>query len=401
MVRKFIYIALLIALIVSPRCSRTPLQMSGGASGTEVSACVVSGTAVDSAGRPVPGADVRLRPATYIAQSDSAQYPISSGTISDTITDIFGGYHFRSVSADSYYLEINDHDSIGSLQSFTVFKNDLSKNLANDTLRPMVIISGIIEPWGNQAGNYSVQIFGLERSIRVDSTGRFEVRVPVGTYQLKVQMDSSGQRDLMPVYSMQVGVSLRPGEGRRNIGNFRFGPGPIQPCNGYPCDSIAVRRLLDSAGLAAMSVESVTVEGGGRIVELHLRGLGLSVFPNIMGLSALEYLDIGNNAIAGKLFPLAGAENLRVLIADSNLLTSLDEGIGMLKHLAALTVAHNGLGSLPPSCTNLLTDSLLDLSYNSLCGLDSILVNWSTRYDPDWNSTQKCNGSPALPNSHP
>jgi|GEM_PF-2189783 len=245
--REICYLVIALAYAAGSGCSRSTIQTSMGASGTEVSYCGVSGTAVDSNGKPVSGASVRLRPASYVWDSTSV---IKRGvTIFDTTTDMFGGYRFWPVSADSYFVEINDRDSMAALQSFTAFKSDSSLRLDLDTLRPMVTISGGIEPLGN-GGHCTIQILGLERRIRPDSIGRFEVRVPVGTYQIQFQLDSSDRRDSIPIYFMKVGVSLRRGERRHDIGVFGFGPGRKPPCNGYPCDSIAPKNMFDTSGHA-------------------------------------------------------------------------------------------------------------------------------------------------------
>ena len=51
--------------LVLLRCGLEPMNVAGGASGTDLSACVVSGNVVDSSGNPVAGAVVYLRQAGF------------------------------------------------------------------------------------------------------------------------------------------------------------------------------------------------------------------------------------------------------------------------------------------------------------------------------------------------
>jgi hypothetical protein len=66
----------------------------------------------------------------------------------------------------------------------------------------------------------------------------------------------------------------------------------------YAADSLAVRAILDSNNLSALTVSGITQVDHNRIVYLNLENRGLTVLPAPIGqLSALKFLYLKNNSL--------------------------------------------------------------------------------------------------------
>ena len=157
----------------------------------------------------------------------------------------------------------------------------------------------------------------------------------------------------------------------------------------YQSDSLAVRAILDHAGLKKFKVKDITErEGKGRVISIIFRTPLLHVLPPEIGqLRALQSLYIGENTLT-KLPPEIGKlDSLEILNLRAGRLKQLPREIGRLTKLKSLSLFNNNLSQLPDSIVNLISLNELDLGRNKLC-LSGDIEKWADRYDPDWKHSQ-------------
>ncbi len=168
------FMAFAVILLVAS-CTTSPVA-SGNGSGTGVGNGIISGHVIYADSTPVKGAIVRLRTQGYLSDTSGAK-PLSNGnTLATMTTDTCG--HFAIASIDtgySYCLEVNDNKvkTQATLYKFS-FKQD-SLVLATRIVKPAVKVYGKITLTGLPANAY-VQVYGLEKLSRTDSTGAFEIK---------------------------------------------------------------------------------------------------------------------------------------------------------------------------------------------------------------------------------
>jgi hypothetical protein len=370
------------------RCSFDPITVAGGASGTDLSACVVSGSVVDSLGKPVSNAVVHLRRAEFLATDTGMIRTSANGKwiACDTETNASGGFYFEKIDTGSYLIEINYRDSFGILLPCTVTTLDNRTDIPRDTLYPLAVISGRIDV--NESGTAQVsviQVYGMERRVVPDSSGYFTLVLPSGHHNIRFSSES-GNFD-----PMEVSVYVHPHQDR-DLGHFHMGgfPPPQQPCGNLECDLAAVRAILDSCGLVTVPLDSVVIVEEGRVTGLMLQYRNISRLPTgLERLANLKTLDLSGNAIAN-LPPLRGLPNLKRLILRANQFSQFPMYIGKLWNIEALDIANNRLQSLPDSIVALTPIVLLDLAGNKLCSLPPAVAAWADLYDANWRQTQVC-----------
>ena len=357
-----------------------PPTFTGGASGTEISACVVSGTVIDSCNNPMPNCRVRLRPYNYLAGVDT----LSPGEIQDDTTDAAGKFLLDSVPPGQYMIEINYAESLGQSIEFGVDSAESLHILLPETVKPMATISGYnvpLAPEGATPVPPSVQVIGFERSAPIDNMGHFEMKVPPGWCRLHLQgVDTSKYRGDTVLYAT-------PGK------HYNIMPPPnfFFPCDSLACEIAYVQEILDSNNLTSLSPESVIVVMSGHITELHLRGKALHVLPeSVCWILHLRVLDVGNNSLQALPMGLANWPKLVTLRADSNVLWWVPASIGMLMSLRELDLSYNLLQSLPGPITSIMPKKLLNLNGNMLCNLGSFTEQWANYYTPGWREHQYC-----------
>lgn len=132
-------------------------------------------------------------------------------------------------------------------------------------------------------------------------------------------------------------------------------------------DYRAVRAILDANGLAAKTVESVSVVEGGRVVRLYLQEGGIRELPDAIGtLTALRVLH------------LYGDRNLPL-----PRLERVSPALGRCVALEDLLLNDNELATLPAELAGLAKLTSLSLANNHLRDLPSAVSAWAARFDPN------------------
>jgi hypothetical protein len=359
----------------------------GGGSGTEVGV-QISGSLIDNQGQPVSGAIIRLRTDDYLA--DTTQTKQSSGlsliTKAETTTDSLGNFRIDSVDTGKFTIEANYQNSHGAVMTCENVPTEHYTKIPTAVINPLATISGSIkmDPIdGASRTNSYVKIFGLERITKADSLGRFSLKVPAGSFNLRIVSDTieysplDTQVKVVPDQHMMLDrfdIPRRP---------------PPQPSMSLDSDTTIIRTLLDSLKHPEIAVNSVITVRNGRVAELNLRNLGIQrLNPDFARLITLEKLDLGNNLIYDEIPFLSALRNLRILILSNNKMRSINRDIGSLRQLEQLDVSNNELAFLPDSIIS-LKPAMLDLSYNSLGRVPPAVAAWADTYDPDWKATQR------------
>ncbi len=144
----------------------------------------------------------------------------------------------------------------------------------------------------------------------------------------------------------------------------------------YAHDSLAVRAILDSNGLDAVTVESVVDSIDGRIWRLNLNAKDLTSLPSEIGiLTNLKYLELRTNKLTSLPSEIGTLTNLTSLELRSNSLAGIPPEIGNLTTLTRLYLAFNDLTSLPPEIGNLTDLRVLYLFFNDLTSLPPEIGN--------------------------
>ncbi len=355
-------------------------RVAGGASGTEISACVVSGAVVDSSNNPIADCLVRLRPYNYIAGKDS----VLPGAMQDARTNTAGKFVLDSVPPGQYLIEITLADSLGKSIEFAVDSAESLHVLSPEKIKSLATIYGNnvpLIPQGASNSQPSVHAIGFERSAPIDSFGHFEMKVPPGWCRLQLQgIDTSR-------YHGDTVIYLTSGK------KYNIMPPPqfmFLPCDSLSCEMKYVQEILDSNGITSLTPESVTVVESGHVSQLLLRGKALRVLPgSVCLLTRLRVLDIGRNFIRELPMGISNLRKLSALRADSNALWMVPAAIGMLFTLRELDLSYNGLMSLPGPITSLMP-KVLRLDGNFLCNLGDFTAGWADFYDFGWRERQYC-----------
>jgi hypothetical protein len=366
------------------KCTSTTI-VAGGASGTEV-----SGNVVDSTGKVLIGALVRLRPANYIFDSlNNIDYSVRH-SLFDTITNSTGSFTFNNVLPDSYCVDITLNDSIAVKTFFSNRQPVTYLNLPPDTARSVSFIDGNVKIYGSDSAQCFLQIYGSEYKIQPDSMGYFLMKVPQGKHTMHIgAYNKPDMQNLM--LADGVDITFNVNEMYKNMGTFRFDLPPPYPCDSFSCDSVIMRKALDDMGLSTITVNSVCTVRDGRIVGVSLRGIKIyKLSQEIQSLTELTDLDLGLTGIRDVLPSIGKLTKLSALRLDSNNINYLPLDIVNLNSLKYLNLAANKLSSFPMYMNKLTPTGLLDLSGNKLCSIDPVSAFWATIYDPDWNVTQQC-----------
>lgn len=356
------------------RCSQ-PSGVAGGASGTDISAGVITGNVVDSLDSPVSGSVVRIRTFDYLP--GVAAYDTLFRR--DTSSDGDGSFSFSQVPPGIYTVECTlEEDSLGGMSVVTV-DSGATFDMERMKLQRMALIKGFVPP-GDSDDGLSVFARGLERRAMVNEEGKFELLVPAGWCRLSLRSEDAYYQGGVDTLFM-----VNPGPN-----DFSARPRPPERCDSLPCEIAIVRSLLDSNGLAMVAPESVIVMEGERIVELHLRGLGLhTLTEGICDLGRMRSIDAGENLVTRLPEGIAKMRCLSILLLDGNELWAIPSSVGMMRSLRVLDLSQNLLQSLPEPVAY-LQEVELSLGGNMLCNIGEFTAAWLDLHAPGWRTSQIC-----------
>ena len=181
---SILLIAVSFLVLELPECT----NMNGGI-GHEGEAKTITGKVFYGyGGKPAAGAKVYISDQNYVRPMyDTAQRR------PDTLTDSMGIFVLTSVAAGHYAIEVNDGKAKAAFIRCTVSANDTLVSLPPDTLKPTGAITGTVVSLPDSSIAVYIQVYGLERVCRIDSsTGVFLITdVPQGVYTLRIVASSS------------------------------------------------------------------------------------------------------------------------------------------------------------------------------------------------------------------
>jgi hypothetical protein len=375
---NYFLLGMCLVMAFTTRCIRIN-SVAGGATGTEISACVVSGEIVDSCGNPVPNCVVRLRPNNYIAWVNT----ILPGKVQDDTTNGSGRFSMDGVPPGQYCIEVTSDDSLGQSVEMAVDSEESLKVLTPTVIQPMAVIYGNNLPLAIQGAPPYVRAIGFERSAPIDSTGHFEMKMVPGWCRLHLQgVDTNRYHGNTVVYA-KAGKAY----------NVMPMPYSFTFCDSLACEMKIIQEILDSNALQSLTPESVMVVDSQHVTELLLRGRGIRVLPKSIGLLwRLQVLDVGKNYLYELPWEIGFLRKLAVLRADSNNSQwfSVPASIGMLSSLIELDLSNSRITSLPPTITYLTPTKHLNLDRNSLCNIGNSTELWANQYAFGWRERQYC-----------
>lgn len=421
---KLPLILLLLGICIVQNCS----NVAGTASEVD-GKYAVRGLVVESSGKPVKGALVRIRPTGYCALLGNP--PVAA----DTLTTSDGHFFFDTIPVDSYTIEILQDKKYGALQQLTIHSSDsFPVILPPITVTPTGTLTGRINlPITDDTLRPWIALYSVERMIQAPFTQEFTFSdIPQGTYSLRI-VPFLGSKLEVNLHDIQVTGDTTVDVGMLNFTIMQFFKG----CTSFECDSIAVREILDANGLIDLPVHSVITKDPAtdRVVKLNLSGKMITTIPKDIGsLSQLRIFDVRNNSITSLPEQIGYLQALKILYLDTNNLFDFPRELGYLDSLSTLSVSHNNLYRITdqtrfPHMTNLdvsynqLTSipdqsavfpelctlniagnklatlpkyftqhefKLLAVKYNRLCSLSKSLSDWLDSFDTDWESTQNC-----------
>ncbi len=198
--------------------SESPTVANSGGSGTGVGNGTIMGKVVYSNAQPVKDAIVRLRTEGYLADTSGKISQMRNDTSATVTTNKDGVFIINSVKKGRhYYIEVLNNYL--STQDFgTIYKITFTGGNRNDTIvlptrvvGPVKKIQGSIILSGLPQNAY-IQIYGIERIGRSDSTGKFEITdLPVGQckddecrYKLRVMVLQSNNQVKIYDYKLEI-----------------------------------------------------------------------------------------------------------------------------------------------------------------------------------------------------
>jgi len=210
--RGFFFCAVL-SIALSYNCSKAPLSVDNG-SGTGVGNGVVMGKVLYPDSTPVANAQVRLRTYDYLADT-SGIVPVKKDSAFATVTtDAFGNFRIDSLCTKHvYYIEVNDEKRNAQQATLYLdtFKTRDTLQLETRVVKPVKQITGGLTLNGLPVNAY-VQIYGLEKVGRSDSTGQFTITdLPEGkceegecTYRLRITTVQSNGLTVGIDYKLEI-----------------------------------------------------------------------------------------------------------------------------------------------------------------------------------------------------
>jgi len=348
--------AVLVVLCVFS-CTHTISVTGGTGAGNPAVLCFVT----DSTGAIVRNAVVKLRRADYLTNITQV-LPKRMVSISDTLTDDYGCFRFDSVDTGYYCIEVNAGDTLAAMIRYRAVIGDTSTDTLFAIVRAFATITGTVMYFGGPTTQAFITAYGLDRVAKVTQEGNFAIRIPEGTYILRLipVQTTYNAFDIPSPITISAGSTI-------SIGTIAVLP--LEPtCQGWECDSVIVRVILDSNGLTTTPVASVSYrDSTGRLFHLRLNDLPITKLPNVIGgLSALTNFE-----------------------CERTKLVEISPQIGRLTQLTTLEINDNELTNLPIEITGLNNLTTLDVHNNRLANLPAVVVAWLDKMQPGWQDMQR------------
>ncbi|MFH0919440.1 MAG: leucine-rich repeat domain-containing protein [Fibrobacterota bacterium] len=323
---------------------------------------------------------------------------------SSATTDSLGMFFIKNVPAGEYYIEISDTLRNGVLIRCVMPQNDTLIKLPADTLKPIGAIRGKLMLADSASLSFAwfyAVTWETGTLAYADTSGHFILNnIPQGSYTLRI---NSYSHDYAVIDFLNVVVTP---DDTTDLGSI-----PLRKIDsttsgsGYVQDTLAVRAILDSNGIA-LPVKDVTWVLNGRVVYLQING-NLTVLPDAIGdLTQLQYLGLFGTSLYNQAplqissgirnlkalsvliingeklesFPqeMAGLQSLETVNLYNNALNAIPSWIFGLKNLKVLNLSSNKISSLANEISNLKSLTTLDLSDNTLpslpAGIDSLTL---------------------------
>jgi len=390
-IKKHLLIGASCLFVVMSGLFCTTAEITGGSSGTEVSA--VAGSVLNTNGTPAVHAIVKMRPSTFLIDSANSATYCSTHTVIDTITDSDGTFTISPVLPDSYIIEVIVDDTLASEIRCNIPDLHTIDTIAPVTVSPLAELNGNAQMYYGTQGTILIKPYGLDRAAVIDSNGNFTLLVPHGEHTFNIaayqESDSLYRRSFD---HMDITLNMGPGE-RRDAVNIKLRQAPPPPCEDGLCDSMVLQRILFETGNGSVPLDSVSEKDStGRIISFdgHNLNFDRGLPFDITRLSALRYLDISRTRISNMFPNIGGLVNLETINVANNRLIDFSYSIGNLVNLRKIDMSNNELTSLPSSITSCSKLTQLTLSGNRLCTVDSVLSAWITDRSPDWQTSQRC-----------
>ncbi|MDB5048516.1 MAG: hypothetical protein JWO30_1587 [Fibrobacteres bacterium] len=183
-----------LGLCATAGCLFSPARTAGGSGTENTNGTLVSARVCYGDGSPAGNASIWIRPYEFLRDTGNAE-----GTVAQVQarTDADGYFSLDSVSEGAYVLEVSDGKGRALMRAFDAFGP--YGDLGVDTLETEGSLQGVLErPEGPSAAAY-VQIFGLDRMVRADSTGAFSFdSLPPGIHRIHAVSSLPGRVYLQP-----------------------------------------------------------------------------------------------------------------------------------------------------------------------------------------------------------
>jgi hypothetical protein len=173
-----LFCPIVIALLVY---SCSDLTMAGGSSSTDNGK--VLGKVCMPDGKPASHVSVTLRSVQYLATIPATPAQISF----ETSTNDSGRFEIDSLPVGTYTIEVNDNAAMAVLLRCEIVRRAAVVNVPDDTLRSYARLQGHADRGILGTSPAYVQVYGLERTAAVDSSGAFGFPdLPDGLYTLRI-----------------------------------------------------------------------------------------------------------------------------------------------------------------------------------------------------------------------